>query len=133
MATGIVNHIALSVTDKQASADFYAPILEFLGYQRRSKYLWRRPDCIGDFILYKTKQKYQQQPHHKGQTGIHHLAFNSDTKEEVDEFYELLLKVGAKVLNAPATYTYSRGYYAVFFEDLDGIKLELAYTPNQKV
>lgn len=131
MTTGIINHIALCVKDKSKSSEFYAPILEFMGYHRVAKYLWRRPDGIGDFILYKSSVKFEGMKYNKKQIGIHHLAFNSDTKEEVDELYRLLTKLGAKILNTPASHKYSDGYYAVYFEDLDGIKLEFAYTPNQ--
>ena len=44
--------------------------------------------------------------------------------------YEALSKLGVKVLDAPATdEQYSPGYFAVFFADPDGIKLEYVYTP----
>jgi glyoxylase I family protein len=44
-------------------------------------------------------------------------------------FYELLLKVGAQVLDAPAEYEYQHGYYAVYFTDPDGLKLEVVHIP----
>jgi hypothetical protein len=40
--------------------------------------------------------------------------------------------IGAAVLHAPADYpeyNNGRGYYAVFFADPDGLKLECVYTP----
>ena len=38
---------------------------------------------------------------------------------------------GIKVLDPPAHYPeYSGDYYAVFFEDPDGMKLELVYAPG---
>ncbi len=45
--------------------------------------------------------------------------------------YGLLREVGATVLNAPAEYPYSPGYFAVYFSDPDpdGLKLEFAYSP----
>jgi len=40
------------------------------------------------------------------------------------------LKLGVEILDVPATYEqYSPGYFAVFFSDPDGIKLEYVYTP----
>lgn len=65
--------------------------------------------------------------------GLHHLAFNADSAAQVDEFYKLLLKIGAKILAPPAEYDYAPGYYAVFFTDPDGIKLELAHIPGLQV
>jgi len=36
---------------------------------------------------------------------------------------------GAKILDAPAEYGYTSGYYAVFFADPDGLKLEVCHAP----
>ena len=47
---------------------------------------------------------------------------------------EAMLAAGATVLDAPADYTgqrgYSRGYYAAFYADPDGIKIEVAHIPD---
>ena len=40
---------------------------------------------------------------------------------------------GATILDPPAEYPdYGKGYYAVFFADPDGMKLEYAFTPPQR-
>ncbi|MBM4258770.1 MAG: hypothetical protein FJ147_23070 [Deltaproteobacteria bacterium] len=36
---------------------------------------------------------------------------------------------GGKILDPPKEYDYSPGYYAVFFTDPDGIKLEVVHIP----
>ena len=43
--------------------------------------------------------------------------------------FALLKELAAEVLDSPAVY-YEPDYYAVFFADPDGMKLELAYTPG---
>ncbi len=44
----------------------------------------------------------------------------------------LLIEISATVLDPPADYpAYGNGYYAVFFADPDGIKLEFVYLPRQ--
>ena len=44
--------------------------------------------------------------------------------------HALLLRIGATVLDAPAEYPqYGAGYYAVFFSDPDGLKLEFVHAP----
>jgi glyoxylase I family protein len=46
--------------------------------------------------------------------------------------HRLLIEIGAKVLDPPADYPASgNGYYAVFFADRDGIKLEFVYLPRR--
>lgn len=50
----------------------------------------------------------------------------------MDAIHELLREMGAGVLDAPAEYRgeeYSPGYFAVFFADPDGLKLEIVYQP----
>jgi catechol 2,3-dioxygenase-like lactoylglutathione lyase family enzyme len=37
---------------------------------------------------------------------------------------------GAEIESEPAEYDYREGYYAVFFDDPDGIKLELQHVPT---
>jgi hypothetical protein len=42
-------------------------------------------------------------------------------------------EIGTEILDAPADYSgqagYSEGYYAAFFADPDGVKLEIVYLP----
>ena len=50
--------------------------------------------------------------------------------QDTHDFFLLLKKFGADILDPPAAYPeYGTGYYAVFFADPDGLKLEYAYTP----
>ncbi len=45
----------------------------------------------------------------------------------VDERARWLLAEGVTIESGPAEYDYSPGYYAVFFYDPDGIKLEIVH------
>lgn len=63
--------------------------------------------------------------------GIHHLAWSVDSRAEVDRVHTLLRDAGVRILDAPTLYPeYSADYYAVFFEDPDGIKLEVLNAPS---
>jgi glyoxylase I family protein len=44
--------------------------------------------------------------------------------------HNLLKQIGAQVLDPPAEYPYSPGYFAVYFTDPDGLKFEFAYVPG---
>ena len=61
--------------------------------------------------------------------GLHHLAFHADGRADVDAFHRFLRGIGADVLDPPSEYDYTPGYYAVFFTDPDGLKLEGVYEP----
>ena len=58
-----------------------------------------------------------------------HLALNAVDRRQVDRVHEVLVALGADVLDAPAEYDYDPGYYAVFFRDPDGFKLEVVRLP----
>jgi catechol 2,3-dioxygenase-like lactoylglutathione lyase family enzyme len=60
---------------------------------------------------------------------LHHLAFAAPGRAAVELLHVALLRLGARVLDAPAEYPqYASGYYALFFADPDGIKLEYVHT-----
>lgn len=56
-------------------------------------------------------------PYDRYAVGVHHVCFDVPSREVVDE-------------RAQWEYDYTPGYYAVFFYDPDGIKLELLHRPT---
>ena len=59
------------------------------------------------------------------------IAFWADTREEVDRIAELVRQAGGKNLEGPEICVdYTPGYYAFFFEDPDGNKLEVCCREN---
>lgn len=135
MTLGAINHIALTVSDLARSAAFYRPLLDYLGYrlaeQGDDHVEWEGP--CGWFILRAASPASRDRPHDRASPGLHHLAFSAASRDDVDRFHrDVLLPLGAQVVDPPQVWPqYSRGYYAVFFVDPDGIKLELAHTPAQ--
>jgi glyoxylase I family protein len=134
---GAVHHIDLNVTDLAASEAVYGPVLEFLGYTRvkdTGGYEWDlkgqegRGASIG---LRPCEPAEAGHRHHRYAPGLHHLAWRAASRDEVDRLHALLVEHGITVLDPPAHYPeYSGDYYAVFFEDPDGMKLELVHAPG---
>ncbi|MFQ5698388.1 MAG: VOC family protein [Myxococcota bacterium] len=66
--------------------------------------------------------------------GPHHLAFHAESREVVERVHAAMIALGATVLDPPVDYTgragYDEGYFAAFFADPDGVKLEVAYIPR---
>ena len=67
----------------------------------------------------------------KDRVGLCEIAFRAESRAQVDAVAKGLANVGARVLDPPREYPYRPGYYAVFFADPDGIKLELVYIPEE--
>ena len=61
--------------------------------------------------------------------GLHHLALRAPSREVVDERAVWLRDQGAEIESGPQEYGYTPGYYAVFFRDPDGLKLEILHRP----
>jgi glyoxylase I family protein len=132
MVFGSINHIGLTVSDMARAAAFYEALLGHLGYTRvedTPKYiLWAgRGGAIG---ISPVRPEAAGRRHDRYAIGLHHLAFHAPSRADVDAAFAKLQAMGAEVTDAPAGYDYLPGYYAVYFLDPDGIKLEVAHTPG---
>ncbi|RUR73280.1 VOC family protein [Chlorogloeopsis fritschii PCC 9212] len=132
MKLGAINHIALTVSNLERSEVFYNLLLGFLGYEQAEKteqiILWASPN--GVITISPSNPKSLNQKHDRYSPGLHHLAFSADSREDVDKLYQKLIEMGVEILDPPFEYDYMPGYYAVYFLDPDGIKLELTHIPN---
>lgn len=131
---GFINHLDLTVVDFGRSVVFYDSILRELGYECSTEYQGEVPNwtlrqgpASTSIGLHEAKSLAA---HNRYTAGFHHLAFHASSRGEVDAMYALVLSIGGTVLDAPAEYDYTPGYYAVFFSDPDGLKLELVYEPQ---
>jgi glyoxylase I family protein len=135
---GGFHHIDLNVTDLNAARAVYGLVLEFLGYtlvKDSDGYEWdlfRPGDGRGASLgLRQCDAGQAGHRHHRYAPGLHHLAWRAESREDVDRLYILLVEHGITVLDPPAHYPeYFGDYYAVFFEDPDGMKLELVHAPG---
>jgi catechol 2,3-dioxygenase-like lactoylglutathione lyase family enzyme len=134
---GSINHLRLTVTDIQQAERFYRPLMRFMEYElydrEENRLAWAKWSSSGVFWLILTRARQDTKPagHDLLSPGFHHLAWNADSRDQVDKFYRLLLDNGATVLDAPAEYDYEPGYYTVYFTDPDGMKLEFLHIPER--
>lgn len=134
---GAINHVALTVGRLQRAERDLGPVLDFLGYRKSEEQdglqVWVS-ETVGTAInLWQASAELAAHEHKRYAPGLHHLAFNAVSRDQVDELYELLADLDLTVLDAPAEYDYAPGYYAVFFEGPDGIKFELAHIPGLQI
>jgi catechol 2,3-dioxygenase-like lactoylglutathione lyase family enzyme len=122
-----IDHLAIRVSDLARSKRFYDRLLGFMGFERE----WEFGEVVGwnnwDTMFWITQADPvgKSHPHHTGDIGYHHYAFELESAAQVDELYAFLLHEEVEVVDPPAAYpSYGEGYYAVFFLDPDGLKLE---------
>ena len=132
-----VHHVDLVVSTLERSLPFYRDLLGPLGYHRVSQVEGERGETIYYLIGPATSvglreaTTTRQTPYDRYEVGLHHLAFDAATRAVVDERAGWLADAGAEIESGPQEYAYSLGYYAVFFYDPDGIKLEIVHVPRQ--
>ena len=133
---GSIHHLDLTVRDPQASRGFYAAVLGFMGYlevadhDRGYDYDLRTDDGFCSIGIMRAEGPNADRVHDRYSPGLHHVAWTAESRQDVDALYTLLQRIGATILDAPADYPqYGEGYYAVFFADPDGLKLEFVWKP----
>ena len=116
-----IDHISVRVRDYEKSKAFYGRLFEFLGFEISDEY----PNTIG---WTNGKTRYWIAPaegrktYRIGDVGLHHYAFELRSRKDVDALQEFLKKHRVRIVD-PADEYYD-DYYAVFFLDPNGIKLE---------
>jgi catechol 2,3-dioxygenase-like lactoylglutathione lyase family enzyme len=134
---GGIHHVDLTVKDAHASFAFYESVLGFMGYklqeetERGFDFDLQTPGAPFTSIgIVDARGPNAARTHDRYSVGLHHIAWTAESRADVDALHAHLLKIGAKILFAPALYPeYGPTYYAVFFEDLDGMKLEFVHKP----
>ena len=129
-----IDHLVLSVGDFARSKAFYGKLLGFLGFKLKHSY----PDMAGWsngktlFWIAEADAQGKTRKHRKGDIGFHHYAFELASRKDVDALGAFLEQHGMTVVDPPSEY-YGRSYYAVYFTDPDGMKLEgMVYKPPLK-
>ena len=135
---GTIHHLDLTVHDPWASRPFYEAVLGYFGYRLAAEhdrgFDWDLRDAEGVLIssigVMRATGDGLTRRHDRYSPGLHHVAWRAESRDDVARFHDLLLKIGADILDPPADYPeYAPGYHAVFFADPDGLKLEFVYQP----
>jgi catechol 2,3-dioxygenase-like lactoylglutathione lyase family enzyme len=131
-----VHHVDLVVSSILRSLPFYRELLAPLGWHRISEVEGERGETIwyfagpGSSIGLREAQTRDREPVDRYRVGLHHLALEASSRGAVDERAEWLRAQGATIESGPEEYSYQPGYYAVFFYDPDGMKLEIVHVPG---
>jgi glyoxylase I family protein len=134
-----ISHIALTVSDLNRSTEFYARVFKFMGYMpvevpesTQQAMKTKLKACVGpgySISIRPSKGECAHRLHDRNDPGFNHMAFYAEDRSDINAMYNLLKEIGAQVLDPPAEYPYSPGYFAVYFTDPDGLKFEFAYVP----
>lgn len=123
-------HLKICVSDGRCSKKFYDGLFKWLGW----KTVYEDEDAAGysdgTFTLWVVSAEHPNVKHTLNSVGFHHFAISVKERNFVDKTHEWCKQNGISVIDPPAKYPqYTKDYYAVFFLDPDGMKLEVVYNP----
>jgi catechol 2,3-dioxygenase-like lactoylglutathione lyase family enzyme len=129
-----LGHVDLVCRDLARSLEFYRAVFGPLGLEEPALFDGERGEKIhylrfpragsGSIGL---RQALEPQPFELYAPGFHHLALAVETRADVDAAHAAAVAAGAEVLHAPRLWPqYHPDFYAAFFLDPDGFRLEVA-------
>jgi predicted enzyme related to lactoylglutathione lyase len=120
-------HMDVRVSDLEAALAFYDELLPELGFTQRYHSdvwkVWATDDPLPSAAYFGITQS----PGHTANEN--RIAFSVASADEVDRIAEIANSVGAAELSGPKPMPYGPGYYAVYFADPAGNRLEVYVRP----
>jgi catechol 2,3-dioxygenase-like lactoylglutathione lyase family enzyme len=121
-----IDHIYIAVTDLAVSEAFYDRVMEVLGFRKNSFAIGGDPHIQ----YYNRHFGFVLRPARGGRLdpyapGLHHLCLRVGSAEDVAETAKRLAEAGITASEPKRYPEYAPDYYAVFFADPDGVRLEV--------
>jgi catechol 2,3-dioxygenase-like lactoylglutathione lyase family enzyme len=121
-------HIDLRVAALAEAQSFYDALLPALGFSERyhgeAWKVWATPDQPPAAVYFGITESAGHTPNEN------RIAFSVSSRAEVDRIGDIARAAGATELSGPKEMPYGPGYYAVFFADPSGNRLEVYIRPE---
>jgi catechol 2,3-dioxygenase-like lactoylglutathione lyase family enzyme len=122
-----LDHLYLAVHDIARSQAFYDPVMQALGFKKGDFAIGGEPHAhyFNRCMQISLRPARSTALHDPYAPGLHHLCLQLRDEAAVDAAARTLAALGVTV-TVPARYPqYAPDYYALFFEDPDGLRFEL--------
>lgn len=125
----MLHHVEIYVSDLERSIAFWSPFLAKLGYEadRWSGGMNYVKEGHAYLCFLPAPRAHLAAGYHRKRVGLNHLAFQADSRAHVDEIASWVKTNGYTALYE-SEYPFAGGaaYYAMYCEDPDRIKVEVA-------
>ena len=122
-----IDHLYLTVSDFGTSEAFYDGVMRALGFFKGDRPIGgeRHAHYFNRVMQLSIRPARTARAYDSYAPGLHHLCLQVATSADVDAAHAGLQALGIAA-TPPRTYPeYSPDYYATFFEDPDGVRLEI--------
>jgi glyoxylase I family protein len=130
-----LDHIYVSVSSFEVSEAFYDRVMGALGFRKGDRAIAGEPHAhyFNPAMQFSIRPARPGTPAHDSYApGLHHFCFQLRSEADVDEAHAALAAIGV-TSTAPRRYPeYNDAYYATFFTDPDGLRLELICRTPQR-
>jgi len=123
-----LDHLYVTVSDLRRSEQFYDAVLERLGFRKGDRPIGGDPHAhyFNRHLQYTIRPARRATEHHDPYSpGLHHVCFQVANRDVVDKAYHALTLIGVRATEPREYPEYNDDYYATFFSDPDGIRLEI--------
>ena len=133
MTTGVVevigiDHIYLAVRELRRSEEFYDRVMGVLGYRKAGSVIGGDPHVhyFNRQFGFSLRPAHAATPDHDPYApGLHHFCFRVVDERAVDRAAKALRTAGIQTTQPRYYPEYAPDYYATFFDDPDGVRLEI--------
>jgi glyoxylase I family protein len=122
-----VDHVYVAVSSLPRAEAFYDRVMELLGFKKGTAPIGGDPHVhyFNQVTQYSIRPARSLRSHDPYAPGLHHLCFRVGSRAEVDEAARGLVALGVAVTEPAVHAEYADDYYATFFTDPDGLRLEI--------
>jgi len=123
-----IDHIYITVSDMEHAEIFYDKVLLNILDFRKNKFVLNGDPHIQYFnrhFGYIIRPARTQTIHDPYAPGLHHFCFRVDSADDVISIAEKLREAGIEASEAKLYPEYAPDYWATYFTDPDGIRLEI--------
>lgn len=119
-------HMDVRVTELEEAMRFYSAVLPSLGFTREYHGTEWKVFATEDELPGAAYFALTEDPDHR--PNANRIAFWAESREQVDQIAGVLRELNAKITSGPQLFPeYSSTYYAIYFEDPCGNRLEVVH------
>ncbi|WP_123534470.1 VOC family protein [Halosimplex salinum] len=122
---GQLHHVELNASDLTTATEFWDWFLGALGFERKDEWDDGRSWENGPTYVVLVQAENAEPSFDRGAAGLNHLAFHAASREQVDEITAGVRERATATLLYEDQHPFAGGYYALYCEGPDGLKLEV--------